>query len=842
MTALVATPRTAAAEPSTTELPTAEPFTIRPFFAPIEADGDAVPQSAQRSLAPAEEREPTAEDARALAERLGDKSFSGAGEGTALAAPSGARRPPAAPDESYLAPCWDSDGGRGEYGRVYNRFHWCQRGRIGGIVLDEDQDEVGRVSVIFRAAAYGRDDGNRDVRVFLRSEPGSAVYEGGWPWDQAALRSALLHVWTDCDSWLDGCSAGGATAGKTMDDWNTDGSWHSWTVASSDSGDGPDKVKRHLWHLKSRVFSHVLPGVPAQKFAQSHTIRCDSASVGFARSRSKACIFDDVIPHLQYSAISPKHGEVARHIQCALDPGCTSWPLKDGKQVPGKFVDNRDAPGLHRITETVPSHPAGGTYYSRNSYQKDQACQRGFPYYELGLPAEKYNPPDQQCDEFPFASTREGAGVGDWNFSVLGVTAADNRCAGLALKRYYRDDRVLVWQPTVPTAAEDEFFVHITDVPDTSGPEACEDEPDDGGVTDLPPTVDAGQDVSGDEGSVITLSGSASDAESTPTTGWTYAPGPDTDPGASCSFTAEGSTTTGISCTDDGTYTVTLSANDGVNGSVSDSATVTVHNVAPAVAGSQPAPLVVTAAPATATGIVTPTPWQVFRVGTSVKLTADFTDPGLNDTHVCSVNWDDGSSQTFTSYGRQCVREHTYTRAGMYTISTGVADDDGGIAGAASVMVIVYDPDGGFSTQGGFLDSPAGALVDAPDTAGKLTVTFNPKYLPGETGPVPGGGKVYASLQGAAFDLDSTALEWLVVTVDRKVAVKGTGTVNGVPGYGFVAYGIDTPDAVRLVVWPLAAGPYPQETLLYDNRGQAGYDLDVSDPQPLGGGSLQIHQ
>ncbi|MCM0673462.1 hypothetical protein NCC78_01810 [Micromonospora phytophila] len=72
--------------------------------------------------------------------------------------------------------------------------------------------------------------------------------------------------------------------------------------------------------------------------------------------------------------------------------------------------------------------------------------------------------------------------------------------------------------------------------------------------------------------------------------------------------------------------------------------------------------------------------------------------------------------------------------------------------------------------------------------------------------------------------------------------MKGTGTINGVPGYGFVAYGADTPDAARLVVWPLSAGQYPQETLLYDNRDKAGYDLDVSDPQPLAGGSPQVHQ
>jgi hypothetical protein len=118
---------------------------------------------------------------------------------------------------------------------------------------------------------------------------------------------------------------------------------------------------------------------------------------------------------------------------------------------------------------------------------------------------------------------------------------------------------------------------------------------------------------------------------------------------------------------------------------------------------------------------------------------------------------------------------------------------------------------------------------------------FNPHYHPADEGPAPRIGKVSASLHGAPFSFDSTTLDWLVVTDDGKVAVKATGKLNGQPGFGIVAYGFDDPDAVRLVVWPLSAGPYPQEILVYDNRNGTDYDLDLSDPQPLDGGSLQVH-
>lgn len=83
----------------------------------------------------------------------------------------------------------------------------------------------------------------------------------------------------------------------------------------------------------------------------------------------------------------------------------------------------------------------------------------------------------------------------------------------------------------------------------------------------------------------------------------------------------------------------------------------------------------------------------------------------------------------------------------------------------------------------------------------------------------------------------------MVVTPDNKVAVKGTATIDGQAGYGFVAYGYDRdPDSFRLVVWPLSAGSYPGEQTLYDNRPEGDYDLDRFTPQSLAGGSIQVHQ
>ena len=54
------------------------------------------------------------------------------------------------------------------------------------------------------------------------------------------------------------------------------------------------------------------------------------------------------------------------------------------------------------------------------------------------------------------------------------------------------------------------------------------------------------------------------------------------------------------------------------------------------------------------------------------------------------------------------------------------------------------------------------------------------------------------------------------MTPDSKIAAKGTGTVAGRPGtYGYVLYAYDGPDKVRMVVWPLSAGAYPQGEVVH---------------------------
>jgi PKD domain len=191
-------------------------------------------------------------------------------------------------------------------------------------------------------------------------------------------------------------------------------------------------------------------------------------------------------------------------------------------------------------------------------------------------------------------------------------------------------------------------------------------------VDNVPPTVNVSP-VAGNEGSAIATVATVTDPDSSPTTAWTYAPFSGVDAGATCSFANPAAVLTTVTCTDDGVYTLTLTADDGVNPPVAASASLTVSNVAPVVT------------------ITSPTNGQLFQLADVVSVTAPFTDAGSNDTHTCSIDWGDGVVTAGVVAAGQCTGSHTYATGGMKTITVTVTDDDGG-AGSDSVTIDINTP------------------------------------------------------------------------------------------------------------------------------------------------------
>ena len=121
----------------------------------------------------------------------------------------------------------------------------------------------------------------------------------------------------------------------------------------------------------------------------------------------------------------------------------------------------------------------------------------------------------------------------------------------------------------------------------------------------------------------------------------------------------------GSSCTyaDNGVYTVRLRTVDIFGQTSSDTAKVTVSNIAPQVnAGSD----------------------LTVMIGREARFAGSFFDPGTADTHTIKWDFGDGSKKWAT-----LTPTHIYTKSGQYTVTLTVTDDDGGKGSAALTVDVV---------------------------------------------------------------------------------------------------------------------------------------------------------
>jgi PKD repeat protein len=186
----------------------------------------------------------------------------------------------------------------------------------------------------------------------------------------------------------------------------------------------------------------------------------------------------------------------------------------------------------------------------------------------------------------------------------------------------------------------------------------------------------------------------------------------------------------------------------------------------------------------------------------------------------------------------------TFTTAGVYQVKLMVTDGCGGTGEANTIdtltaLVVIYDPNGGFVTGGGWINSPAGAYVSSPLLTGKANFGFVSKYEKGATVPT---GETEFQFKVANLNFHSTVYEWLVVTGAR-AQYKGTGTINGTGNYGFMLTAIDGQinggggmDKFRIKIWDKNNA----DAIVYDN--QMGLDDDGNPTTTLGGGSIVIHK
>ncbi len=236
-------------------------------------------------------------------------------------------------------------------------------------------------------------------------------------------------------------------------------------------------------------------------------------------------------------------------------------------------------------------------------------------------------------------------------------------------------------------------------------------------------------------------------------------------------------------------------------------------------------------------------PIDPLLINTQIATSCTFTDAGTVDTHNGVWDWGDGTSSPGSvseANGAGTVTgEHVYTDAGVYWVTLIVTDNDSGSASvAAENYVVIYNPEGGFVTGGGWINSPAGAYVPDNTLAGKATFGFVSKYQKGATVPT---GNTEFQFKVADLNFKSTSYDWLVVA-GSQAKYKGTGTINGEGNYGFMLSAVDGAikgdgiDKFRIKIWDKESN----DIIIYDN--EVGIAEDTEPSTSTGGGSIIIHK
>ena len=175
--------------------------------------------------------------------------------------------------------------------------------------------------------------------------------------------------------------------------------------------------------------------------------------------------------------------------------------------------------------------------------------------------------------------------------------------------------------------------------------------------------------------------------------------------------------------------------------------------------------------------------------------------------------------------------------AGVHEVCVRATDAAANTSGVVCTILAVFDPDGGFVTGGGWIDSPAAACpVFCAGATGKASFGFVSKYQRGASVPT---GNTEFQFKAGDLRFKSTSYEWLVIAGAR-AQFKGNGTINGAGDYNFLLTAVDGAlpgdggsDKFRIKI----TGP---GGIVYDN--QHGEDENGPVSTELGGGSIKIHK
>lgn len=234
----------------------------------------------------------------------------------------------------------------------------------------------------------------------------------------------------------------------------------SWTPVQKSRG-GPEKVV--VSNLGMNWHYNVSTSTPQGAKGWQTSVRFDTSDYLKYQStevNATGAVFYDIIPSIEYRRNDTAVSEVAKHIWDAfVNPGITKPVIPAGgppKVIPG---------ASNNVDDTIQRLYWNDDNTGRNDKRIDENRSKAVAECKLnwGDPL----PIGHECDEFPFATTYQGAAGYAYHdsprplqWSARSLPATDNREAGKRLNAFYSHDRILDW--SYIGRLTDDFFVRVS--------------------------------------------------------------------------------------------------------------------------------------------------------------------------------------------------------------------------------------------------------------------------------------------------------------------------------------------------------------------------------------------
>ena len=164
---------------------------------------------------------------------------------------------------------------------------------------------------------------------------------------------------------------------------------------------------------------------------------------------------------------------------------------------------------------------------------------------------------------------------------------------------------------------------------------------------------------------------------------------------------------------------------------------------------------------------------------------------------------------------------YKFTTPGVYKLQMNITDQKGvttyaNTNGDLEAIVVIYDPNGGYTYGGGYYDSPAGALISNSSSAGKASYGFTMNYFKNSTNPK---GETQFEFKVGEFEYNALNFDYLVIS-NSMAQFKGTGKIiGGQSGIAFTMTVVDGQldgtgiDKIRMKIYNKNNGK-----IIYDNQ------------------------